>query len=180
MQVVKVPTANGIDDIKIIGENETERLFIKQLAEAGTLSCMSYEVSDSVLFRAISASSDSSFYESTINTIAKYNFSIRQNQNFNNDLIFNTDSGPLDLRQYPAIKMQIKHSKSAPAIVELSIGNGLEIIGEDYNTLAISMTADQTKILTYENYYYDILTATPTSNLYPIEGKITIKNTATR
>jgi hypothetical protein len=144
------------------------------------LSCMSYEVSDSVLFRAISASSDFSFYESNENTIAKYNFLVIQNQNFNNDLIFNTDSGPLDLRQYSAIKMQIKHSKSAPAIVELSIGNGLEIIGKDYNTLAISMTADQTKILTYENYYYDILTATPTSNLYPIEGKITIKNTATR
>jgi hypothetical protein len=37
-------TANGIHDIKLIGENEQERLFIKQLAEAGTLSCVSGEL----------------------------------------------------------------------------------------------------------------------------------------
>jgi hypothetical protein len=41
MQALRVLTANGIHDIKLIGENEQERLFIKQLAEAGTLSCVS-------------------------------------------------------------------------------------------------------------------------------------------
>jgi hypothetical protein len=57
MQALRVLTANGIHDIKLIGENEQERLFIKQL-EAGTLSCVSGEVADSVLFRPISVMSE--------------------------------------------------------------------------------------------------------------------------
>jgi hypothetical protein len=56
MQALRVLTANGIHDIKLIGENEQERLFIKQLAEAGTLSCVSYRLT--VLFRPISVMSE--------------------------------------------------------------------------------------------------------------------------
>jgi hypothetical protein len=41
------------------------------------------------------------------------------------------------------------------------------------------MTANQTKLLTCETYYYDVLTATPTANILS-QGKITIKNTGTR
>jgi hypothetical protein len=41
------------------------------------------------------------------------------------------------------------------------------------------MTANQTKLLTCETYYYDVLTATPTA-IYYLQGKITIKNTGTR
>jgi hypothetical protein len=41
------------------------------------------------------------------------------------------------------------------------------------------MTANQTKLLTCETYYYDVLTATPTANIYYLQGKITIKNTGT-
>jgi hypothetical protein len=37
------------------------------------------------------------------------------------------------------------------------------------------MTANQTKLLTCETYYYDVLTATPTANIYYLQGKITIK-----
>jgi hypothetical protein len=44
MQALRVLTANGIHDIKLIGENEQERLFIKQLAEAGTLSVVSVKL----------------------------------------------------------------------------------------------------------------------------------------
>jgi hypothetical protein len=51
---------------------------------------------------------------------------------------------PLDLTQYSIIKLQVKHSKSAPAIVELSLGSGLEIIGADSNILKVAMTANQT------------------------------------
>jgi hypothetical protein len=37
------------------------------------------------------------------------------------------------------------HSKSAPAIVELSLGSGLEIIGVDSNNiLKVAMTTNQT------------------------------------
>jgi hypothetical protein len=180
MQVVKVPTANGIDDIKIIGENELERQFIKQLAEAGTLSCMSREVADSVLFRPISVTPELSSYASIKNTIGKYDFIVRQNENHNVDLTFTTYATPLDLTQYSAIKLQVKHRKSAPAIFELALGSGLVISGAGFNVLKVSMTADQTKLLTCESYYYDVLTATPTSNVYYLEGKITVKKTGTR
>jgi hypothetical protein len=180
MQVVKVPTANGIHDIKIIGENEIERQFIKQLAEAGTLSCMSREVADSVMFRAISVTPELSSYASTKNTIGKYDFIMRQNENHNVDLTFSTDATPLDLTQYSAIKLQIKHSKSAAPVIELMLGSGLEISGVDFNVLKVSMTGAQTKLLTCESYYYDVLTATPSSNIYYLEGKITVKNTGTR
>jgi hypothetical protein len=55
MQALRVLTANGIHDIKLIGENE--RLFHKTASRAGTLSCVSGEVADSVLFRPISVMS---------------------------------------------------------------------------------------------------------------------------
>lgn len=180
MQVEKVPTANGIDDIKLIGENELERQFIKQLAEAGTLSCISREVADSVLFRPISVTPELSSYVSTKNSIGKYDFIVRQNETHNVDLKFSSDAAPLDLTQYSAIKLQVKHSKSAPPIIELAIGSGLIISGLDSNVLKVSMTAAQTKLLTCESYYYDVLTATLTSNIYHLEGKITVKNTGTR
>lgn len=180
MQAIKVPTANGIDDIKLIGENDLERQFIKQLAEAGTLSCISREVADSVLFRPISVTPELSSYASTKNTIGKYDFIVRQNENHNVDLKFSTDAVPLDLNQYSAIKLQVKHSKSAPPIIELVLGSGLTISGVNSNVLKVSMTAAQTKLLTCENYYYDVLTAKPTSNVYYLEGKITVKNTGTR
>lgn len=180
MQVEKVPTANGIDDIKLIGENELERQFIKQLAEAGTLSCISREVADSVLFRPISVTPELSSYVSTKNSIGKYDFIVRQNETHNVDLKFSSDAAPLDLTQYSAIKLQVKHSKSAPPIIELALGSGLAISGVDSNVLKVSITAAQTKLLSCESYYYDVLTATPSSNVYYLEGKITVKNTGTR
>lgn len=181
MQVEKVPTANGIDDIKLIGENELERQFIKQLAEAGTLSCISREVSDSVMFRPISVASELSSYVSTVNSIGKYDFIVRQNEDLLRDLVFERPvNSPLDLRQYSVIKLQVKHSKTAPAIIELSLGSGLVISGTDSNILQVAITAAQTKILTCESYYYDVLTATTDINKYYLEGKITIKTTATR
>ena len=180
MQAVRVPTANGIHDIELIGENEEERLFIKQLAEAGTLSCMSREVANSILFRAISVGAEMSSYTSLKSTIVKYDFTVRQNENYNVDLNFGNDITPLDLTQYSAIRLQVKHSKSAPAIIELTLGSGLEILGINSNILNVSLTAAQTKLLTCETYYYDVLTAKPESNIYYLEGKITVKNTGTR
>jgi hypothetical protein len=58
------------------------------------------------------------------------------------------------------------------------LGSGLEIIGADSNILKVAMTINQTKPLTCETYfYYDVLTATPTANIYYLQGKITIKHT---
>jgi len=180
MIVERVSTANSIHDIKLIGENDLERQFIKQLAEAGTLSCQNRQVSDSVLFRPISVASEISSYTSTKGNIAQYNFEVIQNQNYAVDFPFEINGSPLDLTDFLAIKLQVKHSKSAPAIVELSIGSGLEISGDDFNILKVTMTAAQTKLLTCETYYYDVLTTKIDSNKYYLEGKITTKTTSTR
>lgn len=180
MQIVRVPTANGIDDIKLIGESELDSQFIKQLAEAGTLSCLSKSVGNSVLFRPISVTSEISSYTSKRASIGKYDFIIRQNENHNFDLTFNKDDVAIDLTQFTAIKLQIKHSKSAPAIIELAIGTGLTISGVDNNILSVAITSTQAKSLTCESYYYDILMSKPTSNVYYLEGKVTVKQTATR
>jgi hypothetical protein len=180
MQILRVPTANGIDDIKLLGETEIERLFIKQLAEAGTLSCISRQVADSILFRAISVTPELSSYTSSKNTIGKYDFSVRQNETYAVDIDFSNGVAPINLTLFDAIKLQIKYSKSAPAIVELTIGNGLEVSGVNSNMLRVELTADQTKILTCDSYYYDILMSNPSSNIYYLEGKITVRNSVTR
>jgi hypothetical protein len=180
MQVEKITTPNGIHDIKLIGENEEENQFIKQLANAGTLSCLDRQVSNTVSFRAISVSSDISSYSSTKNSIGKYDFVLRQNQEQNIDLSFRNSQGTIDLTQFPVIKLQVKHTKSAPAIIELSLNEGLLISGENKNILKVAFSSDQTKLLASEVYYYDILTATDNSNRYYLEGKITIKKTGTR
>jgi len=181
MQIQRVPTANGIDDIKLIGDTELERQFIKQLAEAGTLSCMSRNVSDTILFRAISVSEELSSYTSTANrTIGKYDFTLRQNQNHYFDLNFDKDASPLDLTQFTAIKLQVMLTKGNPALFSLTIGNGLDISGVDDSVLKVSFSAAQTAIMHCDSYYYDILMSKPNSNVYYLEGRITVKKTATR
>ena len=179
MIVERVTTVNSIHDIKLIGENDLERQFIKQLAEAGTLSCQNRQVSDSVLFRPISVASEISSHTS-VSSIARYNFDVVQNTTHTIDLVLENNGAPLDLSAFTSIKLQVKHSKSAPAIVELSLGSGLAVSGVDSNILTVTMTSEQTKLLTCETYYYDVLTATADINKYYLEGKITTKTTATR
>jgi len=180
MQVQRVITANGIDDIKLVGETDLERQFIKQLAEAGTLSCLNRQVSDSVLFRPISVASEISSYTSSNGSIPRYNFDVVQNASHTIDLVFDINDVPLDLNDFLAIKLQVKHSKSAPPIIDLAIGSGLAISGVDSNILKATMTAAQTKLLTCESYYYDVLMSKTDLNKYYLEGKITTKTTATR
>ncbi|NRT11531.1 hypothetical protein [Flavobacterium sp. 14A] len=179
MQALRVPTANGIHDIKLIGENEQERLFIKQLAEAGTLSCISKEVSDDVLFRPISVTPEISKVV-TKATIAKYDFTLFQNAYKDFELRFDSDTAPLDLSLFEAIKLQIKHSKSANAVIELTVGAGLTITSTTKNVLLVTITNEQASKLTYDVYYYDVLMVKATIKKYYLEGKITIKKTATR
>lgn len=180
MQIERVPTANGIDDIKLIGETELERQFIKQLAEAGTLSCISRQVADTVLFRPISVMPDISSYASTKNSIGKYDFMLRQNESHFFDLSFNSDATPINLTQFQTIKLQVKKQKSSAAIIELSLASGLVVSGPDHNVLKVSFTAAQTKQLACETYYYDVLMSKPNQNIYYIEGLITVKKSATR
>lgn len=180
MHVEKVVTGNGIDDIKLIGETELERNFIKQLAEAGTLSCISRNVSDTIVFRPISVMPGISTYSSSKNTIGKYDFILRQNESHSFELSFRTNEIPINLNQYSAIKLQVKKQKSSSPIIELSLGSGLAIASPSHNVLQISFTAAQTKLLSCANYYYDILMSKPDKNVYYIEGIITVKKSATR
>jgi hypothetical protein len=180
MKAERVITTNGIDDIKLIGETESERLFIKQLAESGTLSCLNAQVGDTVSFRPISVMPDISSFNSTRNSIGKVDFTVRQNQQYDIDFTFKKDDEPIALTDYTAIKLQVKRNKSSSAIIELSLGNGLVISGDDSNILKTSFTAAQTKTLSCQTYYYDVLMVKPTSNTYYIEGTITVKATGTR
>lgn len=181
MRVIKIPTSNGIDDIKIIGETEQERLFIKQLAEAGTLTSLSRQVGDSIVFRPISVSSGfgTGYYSSNKN-IGKYDFSVRQNENHLVDLKFETQDGPLDLTSFSGIKLQVKLRKGSSAVFEVSLGAGLEISGDDNQVLKVAFTPGQTDLLNCETYYYDVLMQKPSSNVYYLEGKITVIKSTTR
>lgn len=180
MQVLRVVTTNGIDDIKLIGETEMEREFIKQLAESGTLSCISKEVADTALFRPISVTPEMSTYTSTRGIIGRYNFIVRQNQDKTFDLKFVIDGDDLDLTEFTAIKLQIANHKGSSAIIELAVGSGLTISPEFSNVLNVTLTAAQTASLKCQEYFYDVLMSMPSSNRYYVEGKITVKKSQSR
>jgi len=160
-----------------------ERAFIRQLAEAGTLSAVSRSVGDSITFRAISVSdpTGSSSYTSSV-SLARYNFSVIQNQNFLVDLILRTGTGQsLDLTEYSAIALQVKKAKGGSAIFEVALGQGLTISGADNNVLSIAFLPDQTRQLCGEAYYYDVMMVKPNgSKVYYVEGKINVVKTGTR
>lgn len=180
MKIIKIATSNGIDDIKIIGETEQERLFIKQLAEAGTLTCLSRHVAESITFRPISVSSPGSGSYSSAKTIGTYNFQVRQNENHLVDLKFETaPDEPLDLSTFTEIKLQLKLRKTSQPVLTLSVGSGLTVTGDDSNILGVAFSAAQTKSLTSDQYYYDILMSTPSSNVYYLEGKINVLKSVT-
>lgn len=180
MRVEKIPTTNGIDDIKLIGENDFENLFIKQLAEAGTLSCLNREVSNTAVFRPISTISDIERKSVDENQIGKYDFTMRQNESHTMDLTFIKDDAPINLTDYDAIKLQVKYSKSAPALLSLSVGSGLEIKGDDNNVLGVSFTKQQTQSLSCQMLYYDVMMVKGAENDYLLEGKISVKQSITR
>lgn len=181
MRVVAVPTSNGIDDIKLIAETDSEAVFIRQLAEAGTLSSLSTSASSSVVFRAISVQSLSESNQVVSRgEIGKYDFTIRQNQPKTIGLTFIKAGVPINLTAYSNVKLQVKTSKGSSAIISLELGSGIEVSGDDENVLLLSFTADQTKQLCNESYYYDILFNGSAGNIYYMEGKINIKKTSTR
>jgi hypothetical protein len=180
MQILRVPTANGIDDIKLLGETEIERLFIKQLAEAGTLSCMSRQVADSVVFRPISVTSEISTYTSTKNSLVKFNFTVVQNADYTVDLSLISNGVPFNLAVFASIKLAVKNRKESSAIFEITVGSGLTVTGANSNILRIDFSKTQTAKLCESEYYYDILMTKGSSNQYYVEGVIATKQTGTR
>jgi hypothetical protein len=97
------------------------------------------------------------------------------------DLKFETAPGePLDLSAYSEIKLQLKLRKTAQPVLTLSLGSGLTVTGDESNILGVEFTAAQTKALTSDLYYYDVLMSTPSSNLYYLEGKINVNKSVTQ
>ncbi len=184
MKVQRTENASGIDDIKLIAEDASERTFLRQLAEAGTLSALNGNAVSSLNFRAISVASMTSNSYTSESSIPKYNFDLRQNESKALDLTFNTHNSdpaePLNLTQFEKIKLQIKPTKGSPALISLTVGSGLTIIGVDSNVLSIVIRPELTAILNLQEYYYDIMFSTPGSNKYYLEGKIKVSKTVTR
>jgi len=182
MQFQRIPNSSGIDDLKLIGETDDEKTFIRQLAECGTLSSTTSSASSSVVFRAISLaySGESETSMISVAKVGKLDFTIRQNANFLIDLTFSSATLPIDLSTYTAIKLQVKTAKSSGAIVTLSLGEGLTISGDDSNVLSIAFTPAMTKLLTNNQYYYDLMMSEVGINKYFVEGKINVNRTVTQ
>lgn len=182
MQFQRIPNSSGIDDLKLIGETDDERSYIRMLAECGTLTSTTSSASASVVFRPIALNySPGATSSDLISTgkIGKLDFTIRQNANFLIDLKFNSSTVPLNLNTYVAIKLQVKTSKSSGALVTLSLGSGLVVSGPDNNVLSVAFTPVMTQVLTDNQYYYDLMMSKPNSNDYFVEGKINVERTVT-
>lgn len=183
MLVQRITTSGGIDDCKLIAETEDERMYLKQLAEAGTMVSRSNNASSSITFRPFSSSNSvGNLIPTLISTgkIGKLDLTLRQNQNFTIDLKFISAAAPMDLTVYTAIKLQIKDKKGGTAIISLSLGAGLTVSGPDNNVLSIVLTPAQTELLCRDEYTHDILMETANSKTYYVEGKIMIERTGTR
>lgn len=181
MQFQRIPNSSGIDDLKLIGETDEEKAYIRILAECGTLSSTTSSASSAVTFRPISLSYVANTDAALLSRgkIGKLDFTIRQNANFLIDLKFNTTGVPIDLTTYSAIKLQVKTSKSSGAIVTLALGTGLTVSGADDNILSVAFTPAMTELLTDSQYYYDLMMSKPNSNDYFVEGKINVERTVT-
>lgn len=181
MIIQRITNPSGIDDIKLIGETDAEKSFIRQLAEAGMLSTVSHLSSGTVVFRALPISSLTN--QNTLlsrGKIGKLDFTLRQNANFAIDLKFISDSLPMALSDYTVIKLQLKTSKGAGVVLTLSLGSGLTITGDDDNILSVQFLPAQTTLLCNQEYYYDLMLSTAAgTNTYFVEGKIKIDRTVT-
>jgi hypothetical protein len=119
----------------------------------------------------------------TCDNIGVYNFTcVLQNQGFNVEFEFEeTDPvAPIDLTQYDAIRMDIMDDMGK-VVKEMSLGDGLTIVGADDNVLRVTFVAADTLVLTRTSYKYDILFVHPVSeNTYFIQGSFPVLNTITR
>ena len=87
---------------------------------------------------------------------------------------------PKDLRVYNSIKMDIKKRTEveSPIVLSLTIGSGLEIIGNDFNVLEISFDREFIDVNDIQ-YIYDILFQEGTNFETLIGGLVNISNTVT-
>jgi hypothetical protein len=98
-------------------------------------------------------------------------------------MIFTTGEGeekePLDLTVYDEIRLSIKGLHNQ-IVTTLSLGEGLQIVGDDSNILSITFGQHLTNILKTTKYQYDILFVSNGVNTYFVKGEINVDNTITR
>jgi len=176
MQVTRIVNSNGVDDLKLIAENDIEQNYLRQLATAGTLTSISASTGLSLLLRAVSVMEEdySSNTATVSNSIGRYNFDIRQNERKVSDMLFTINGAAMNLTVYDSIILQVKKHKAGSAVITLNIGEGLELMGDSHNVLRLTFTALQTALLDTPQYYYDILCKTGSINSYNVEGIINV------
>lgn len=180
MIIQRITNPSGIDDIKLIGETESEKAFVRQLAEAGTLTAVSNLSSGTATFRVLPISSANQNTLLSRGKIGKLDFTLRQNANFAVDLKFISDALPMALSDYNVIKLQLKNYKGGGPVLTLSLGSGLTITGDDDNILSVQFLPAQTALLCNQEYYYDLMLSTASgTNTYFVEGKIKIDRSVT-
>lgn len=180
MRVERIATLNGINDFRLISESEDDAFYIRQIASAGTLTCISGSASSDAVFRAISVNASSSPRVISRGEIGKYNFHVRQNQSEQISLSFVRNEIPMDLSLYSNIKIQIKPERESGAVIELTLQSGLSVSGDSNNMLNINLTALQTAVLCRQQYFYDVLFENGALKNYMLEGVIFINKTTTR
>ena len=119
----------------------------------------------------------------TCNNIGKYDFKcILQNQGHDEEFTFTEgeQETPLDLNQYQDIRLRIISDYNKISH-EFSLGNGLQISGDDDNVLLLRFDQELTLILTRPSYNYDIMFVNQDgSNFYVLAGSFTVIRTITR
>lgn len=118
--------------------------------------------------------------------IGELNINLVQGDDKTLTLTFNTvnlqgDPVPMDLRDYSAIRLDVKSNKDVNErpFFSFTIGNGLEIIGEDYNVLQFTFTT-QFLLTAQTVWYYDIKFTALDGIKHLLEGVILIHKTVTK
>lgn len=180
MRVLRIATTNGIDNIKLVAETPDEAVFIRQLANAGTLTTVGINATDSLVFTPIAVVQNNTRDLISRGEIGQYNFTIRQNQTEKQALTFVKDGVAIDLSLYSNIKLAVKPERNSGAVFTLGTNTGLTISGDSNNTLNIEFSEAQTASLCRNSYYYDILFDNGISKKYLVEGIININKSVTR
>ena len=113
---------------------------------------------------------------------AKQNFTIEQGASFNQPLIWKAQSGQAIKLGGWAAKMQLRKTvDDQNVILELSTENGRIALGATTGVIALSVTDEDTALLTPGTYVYDLLMSAPDgSKTRLIEGSVLVKAGVTR
>ena len=93
--------------------------------------------------------------------------SVYQGESWNMDIIYADDTGnPIDITGYTA-EMTIRESAGGPALVDLTSGVGITIVGAT-GSIGIAMTNTQTAGLEVGSAYYDLAIKTTSLLIKPL------------